>query len=117
MGTKNKKHNTASAANFVGVSKSTLEHYRETPGKGPRYSHNGRQIEYDESDLIEWRESRKITSRVEHATRKESEKESEKAAKPQSAAPKDHRSRPRKRQLRPRTPADPDGHGFSDQAR
>ena len=114
MGTK--KHNTMSAAKFLGVSKSMLAHYRCDPkkkGQGPRYSHNSRQVEYDEADLIEWRESRKITSRIEHVMRKASEKA---PREPQSATPRDHRSRPRKRQLKPRIPPEPEGCSFSDQA-
>jgi len=100
-----KRKNTAEAAAYLGISKSTLEHYRGTPGKGPRYSQNGRTIEYDVPDLDEWDESRKITSRTEYLARKQSEK----AAKLQSAAPsKSRQPKPRKRQLKPRTPSDDD---------
>jgi excisionase family DNA binding protein len=60
---------TAEAAKYLGISKSTLDHYRKTPGKGPRYSHDGRHVVYDKADLDEWRESRKISSTVEYMAR------------------------------------------------
>jgi hypothetical protein len=106
MTIKQKGKNTAEAAAYLGISKSTLEHYRETKGKGPRYSQNGRIIRYDDPDLDEWDESRKITSRVEYVTRQQSEKAAEHH---QPATSKSHQPKSRKQQLKPRTPSDPEG--------
>ena len=44
---------TKAAANFVGLSPSTLTKLRIT-GYGPRYSKLGRRVVYSTSDLISW---------------------------------------------------------------
>jgi hypothetical protein len=51
---------TISAADFLGLSKKTLEAYR-LRGGGPAYYKAGR-IRYSEADLIAWLESRRRTS-------------------------------------------------------
>jgi hypothetical protein len=105
--------NTKEAAKYLNVSPSLLEHLR-SKGGGPRYSKNGRIIDYDKPDCDDWKESHKISSRAEELARKQSKE----AAKLEPAAPKPHQHKPRKRQLKPRTP--PDSHNntpFPDQAR
>jgi hypothetical protein len=112
MTTTKKGRNTAEAAAYLGIAKSTLEHHRSN-GTGPRYSQDSREITYEDPDLDEWKESRKISSRAEYLARKRSEK----GPKLSPAAPKPHPPKPRKRQLKPRTPPDSNNsHSLLDQA-
>lgn len=45
------------AAAFIGLSESTLNHYRLS-GDGPRFFRLGRLVRYDRNDLVEWARSR-----------------------------------------------------------
>jgi predicted DNA-binding transcriptional regulator AlpA len=56
-----KRLNAQDAADYVGVSKSTLEKLR-TAGGGPRYIKLSKKVLYDVEDLDRWLESRKQAS-------------------------------------------------------
>lgn len=49
------------AAQFVGLTESTLNRFRVTGG-GPPYFKVGRYVRYDEDDLQVWMKSRRFTS-------------------------------------------------------
>lgn len=50
--------NTGDAANFLGISRGTLEHWRtHTPPKGPAYVRLGHQVRYRTADLATWIEA------------------------------------------------------------
>jgi predicted DNA-binding transcriptional regulator AlpA len=52
---------TKQAATYIGLSKSTLDHYR-TAGQGPRFIKLGRKILYDTVDLDRWIDQHKQSS-------------------------------------------------------
>jgi predicted DNA-binding transcriptional regulator AlpA len=66
-GGKRPRLDTAAAANYVGLGKSTLDKLRLT-GAGPSYSKYGRRVVYDPDDLDSWSEKHKraSTSAVSH---------------------------------------------------
>jgi len=47
------------AAEFLGLKRSTLDHYRWVGG-GPRYRKHGGRVKYTEPDLEAWSESRQF---------------------------------------------------------
>ena len=53
--------NTIQAAEYLGLSKPTLERYR-TFGGGPRYAKIGAAVRYRKADLDTWVESRLVRS-------------------------------------------------------
>jgi len=55
---------TKGAADYIGVSPKTLEHWRRTGG-GPRYAKAGRRCLYRYDWLDQWLESRSVTSTAE----------------------------------------------------
>ena len=57
---------TEDAAAFIHRKKNTLEIWRTT-GRGPRFIKIGRNVAYDEADLIAWLESQKRNSTSEAA--------------------------------------------------
>lgn len=67
--TKNKTQNIAQspymdvleAANYLGISRSTLDTYR-SEGRGPAYRKHGWRVKYKRSDLDQWSERRTYLS-------------------------------------------------------
>lgn len=55
-------YTTEQAAKILGVSYSTLVHWRLRK-KGPRYRKNGSWIRYEKEALIEWAEGEKVNGR------------------------------------------------------
>jgi predicted DNA-binding transcriptional regulator AlpA len=58
---------TAAAALMLGVSKSTLDHYR-IRGCGPRFVKQGRLVRYDIAELQRWTHARTVGSTSERFT-------------------------------------------------
>ena len=58
--------NTKEAANYVRLSKATLDRFRLT-GEGPTFAKLGGAVRYRQSDLDAWLESRLINSTSEEA--------------------------------------------------
>jgi excisionase family DNA binding protein len=55
--------NTREAADYLGLSTSTLEHWRtETPMRGPSLARLGHQVRYRQSDLDRFVESQLVTA-------------------------------------------------------
>ncbi len=48
------KLRTDAAAEYLGISSSTLEKYRRVSGGGPVYSKLGKAVVYDPNDLDDW---------------------------------------------------------------
>lgn len=54
--------NTGDAADYLGVSRGTLEHWRtESPPKGPPFVRLGFQVRYRVADLHQWIENSVVT--------------------------------------------------------
>ncbi|HPE30250.1 MAG TPA: helix-turn-helix domain-containing protein [Parvularculaceae bacterium] len=51
--------NVEAAAEYLGLKRSTLDHYRWVGG-GPRYRKHGGRVKYLQSDLEAWSESRQF---------------------------------------------------------
>lgn len=64
--TEQRRLNVAQAAEFTGLSKSTLNKYRLT-GAGPRYFQLGRRVIYDTAELTAWMDARRRRSTSEIA--------------------------------------------------
>lgn len=55
--------NTREAADYLGLSTSTLEHWRtETPMRGPALARIGHQVRYRQADLDRFVESQLVTA-------------------------------------------------------
>jgi predicted DNA-binding transcriptional regulator AlpA len=65
--TEQRRLNVAEAAQFTGLSKSTLNKYRLT-GAGPRYFQLGRRVVYDTAELSDWMDARRRRSTSESVT-------------------------------------------------
>ena len=57
----NQRMRTAEAAEYCGLSKSTMDKYRIT-GEGPSFIKLGRAVVYDVVDLDQWLASKRVTS-------------------------------------------------------
>lgn len=55
------RYNVKQAADYLGLAKSTLDHYR-TAGNGPRFIKLGRKVVYDSADLDRWLNEHKRSS-------------------------------------------------------
>lgn len=54
--------NTSDAADYLGISRGTLEHWRtESPPRGPAFIRLGYQIRYRVTDLHQWIDSNVVT--------------------------------------------------------
>jgi predicted DNA-binding transcriptional regulator AlpA len=65
-----KRHSVADAADYVGLSESTLNKLRMT-GAGPRFLKLGRRILYDTSALDDWMGARERVSTSDNGSSKE----------------------------------------------